>query len=518
MALNTRPPTGKPSWPFVLVEGPEKCGKSWLAAELAASPRIGTTVWFDLGEGSADEYLDPADPRHQVVLHDGTFASLLAAAVDAKQQAAQDLAAGRPPLLFVLDSATLEWELLSSIADAKARDRINKRAANGRGRAIADDDKPSISVDLWNEVRAKHRKLVTVLMTFPGVVVVTARGKETAQMGEDGRPVEGRRVYKVEAEKNLAYDASVHIRLSRDEPPTVIGVRSKRVGLRPGVDKPKQVPDLALDRFIFDTLGLSAVTAQARDLVQPQATAADLADPTPLVAPVSGPPQTDRSLALSRLFVLLADADLNDRDRGLQFINEKIAPASVASTKELTPEQVDLVVAALERFIAQQEPAAPAAEPAPTQEEMPVERPVASQKAHRRMHALWGQLGYTTARRDERMELTRQIIRREITTSAELTPDEVQGVIEVLERRVQQQQEPPAQEAAPEPVRSGPITVPQRRRITDLLNAQGADTAAAMLPLINAALHPVSVRSLRALTEAQADQVIAHLTRQAVPA
>ena len=54
--LRTRRPSGKPSWPIVLIAGAEKAGKSWACAAASGSDLIGRTLWIGLGEDDPDEY------------------------------------------------------------------------------------------------------------------------------------------------------------------------------------------------------------------------------------------------------------------------------------------------------------------------------------------------------------------------------------------------------------------------------------------------------------------------------
>ncbi|MFD0852219.1 hypothetical protein ACFQ07_08300, partial [Actinomadura adrarensis] len=188
--------------------------------------------------------------------------------------AAAEQEAGRPPVVLVIDSMTAEWDYLKGVADQKARARLAKK-----GRAIPADAEPKISMDLWNEIGNRHKRLMNTLMTFPGVVVMTARGKEIAAMDDSGRPVEGRKEYKVEGHKNLAFDSSAWVRLSRDAAPQVIGVRSVHAGVRPGVDPPVQAPDFTLEWLIFDVLKCVPGEAAARDMApsEPERTADDIA-------------------------------------------------------------------------------------------------------------------------------------------------------------------------------------------------------------------------------------------------
>jgi hypothetical protein len=257
--LQTRVPTGLVPWPLILIEGSEKAGKSWACAELSASEKVGQTYWIDLGEGGADEYGSIPGARYLVVEHDGTFGQVLASVEAIKADAQRAADAGEPPVVLVIDSMTAEWDLLKGIADAKARQRLAKK-----GRQVAADQEPQISMDLWNEANSRHRKLMTALMTFPGIVAVTARGKEVAALDTNGRPIEGSKEYKVEGQKNLAFDATVWIRVSRDHPPMVVGARSVHAGIRPGVDRPKPAPGLTLEKVVFDILRCNPAETQPR--------------------------------------------------------------------------------------------------------------------------------------------------------------------------------------------------------------------------------------------------------------
>lgn len=263
--LKTRPPTGRVPYPLILIEGGEKAGKSWACAELSASPKIGQTFWVDLNEGAADEYGAIPGTRYQVVEHDGSWRALINN-VDAVREIAQAAAdAGEPPVALVIDSMTAEWDLL--------KDWAYQRACNSRrGReALAKDPDAEIDISMnyWNDANARHRALMTKLMTFPGIVVMTARGKETAALDANGKPIVGKKSYAVEGQKNIAHDASVWVRLSREHAPLVVGARSVHTGLRPGVDPPVKMPNFSLETLIFDALKCDPAEAHVRDLAKP---------------------------------------------------------------------------------------------------------------------------------------------------------------------------------------------------------------------------------------------------------
>lgn len=259
-ALKTRQPTGRVPWPLILVEGPEKSGKSYAIAALSASAQVGQTYWIDLGEGSADEYGAVEGARYLVVDHNGTWASIYGAVEAVHAEATRANAAGEPPVVLAIDSMTAEWDMLKDWATNRARKR----------RGVSDPNaEVKVAMDLWNDANARHNRLMRLLMTFPGIAVITARGKPIAMIGDDGKPVEGRKEYKVEGQKSLAFDASCWVRLDREEPGQVIGLRSVHAGIRPGRDKPKDLPeDWTLEWLVFEALRCDPTGSHARKMTE----------------------------------------------------------------------------------------------------------------------------------------------------------------------------------------------------------------------------------------------------------
>lgn len=397
MAPRTRPPTGRVPWPLILIEGAEKSGKSWAAAELSASPKVGPTYWLDLGEGAADEYGAIPGARYQVIDHNGSWADIFTQVQEVHAEATQAAKDGTPPVVLVIDSMTAEWDLLKAVADKRARDRLAKK-----GRAVAADAEPQISMDLWNDVNLRHRKLMTLLMTMPGIVVMTARGKEVAAMDASGRPVEGRKDYKVEGHKNLAFDASAWVRLSRDAAPAVIGVRSVHAGVRPGVDRPVPAPSFTLEWLIFEVLKCVPGEAHVRDLAtaEPERTADEIA--AEALNPATG---VDRlrelhheAAATGLIDVMVSDGNGNEGT-------------------------LRVLIAHLGQARAQQGPA--------------------SDKQHRHMHALWRKTDLAEDR-DARLAFTAETVGRPVESSKDLTAAEADKVIARLSAWVDQDT-PPAE-------------------------------------------------------------------------
>lgn len=396
MAPRTRKPTGRVPWPLIVVEGGEKAGKSWCAAELSASPKVGRTFWLDWGEGAADEYGAIPGARYEVIEHNGSWPDIVGQVEEVRQVAAEEAKAGRPPVVLVIDSMTAEWDYLKDVADRKARARLARN-----GRSVPEGEEVKISMDLWNDVNGRHRRLMTALMTFPGIVVMTARGKDVAALDDNGKPIQNRRDYKVEGHKNLAYDASAWVRLSRESAPMVVGVRSVHAGVRPGVDKPVTKPGLTLEWLIFDVLKCEPSVAAPRDLATaaPERTAEEIA--AEALREETGP---DRLRELHREAVALDLAEVTVSDGN----------GNEGSLK------------ALITFLGQSR----AAQQGP-----------ATDAQHRHMHALWKQAGDFEDRVD-RLTYTGELVGRPITSSKELTGSDADRVIAGLQRFIAQNTPP----------------------------------------------------------------------------
>ncbi|UWP85941.1 ATP-binding protein [Dactylosporangium fulvum] len=425
MPLKTRKPTGLVPWPLILVEGSEKSGKSWSAAALSASDRVGRTFWIDLGEGAADEYGAIPGARYEIVEHDGTWASIFGAVVEVRDVAAQAAKVGDKPVVLVIDSMTAEWDLLKDWISNRARQRAEEKAKKYNRRLDADKD-PQISMDLWNEANGRHRKLMTILMTFPGIVIVTARGKEVAALDSNGRPIEGSKEYKVEGQKNLAFDATVWLRMSRTEPPTIIGARSVHAGIRPGTDAPRGAKGLTLERLIFDVLKCNPAQAQPRDLVEvkPGSEEPDQPQAEPETQPArSGRAQRPAVVKPSPKAVELLGAITTAKDLdALKATWEQVQPA--LSAGEVTQAEADQLNAHVKTRKGELGGDNPTSAP-------PVQIDEAARKrSMARMHAQWSELGLGgDAKRDERLQRTSAVVGRAITSSSDLTDAEIARVI-----------------------------------------------------------------------------------------
>jgi hypothetical protein len=266
--LKTRKPTGRVPWPCILLEGEEKAGKSWALAEFSASDRIGALYWIDLNEGAGDEYGAVPGARYRLVEHDGSYAAVLAAVQAVKAEARRAADAGEAPVVLGIDTGSAVWDGLKDWASERA-------AHSARNRELLKRDPNAeivITQNLWNDAGARWRKLQTELLTFPGVVVVTARGKEVTEVDAQGRPIEGRKTWSVQTHREFPYAASVWVRLRRGRRPLIVGARSVHVGIKPNDDPAREVTDPAaagrlLEWLVFDALRCDPGTAHVRDLI-----------------------------------------------------------------------------------------------------------------------------------------------------------------------------------------------------------------------------------------------------------
>ncbi|MDP9429466.1 MAG: ATP-binding protein, partial [Actinomycetota bacterium] len=266
--LKTRKPTGRVPWPCILLEGEEKAGKSWALAQFSTSDRIGALYWIDLNEGAGDEYGAIPGANYQLIQHDGSYAQVLAAVQAVKAEARRAADAGEPPVVLGIDTGSAIWEGLKDWASARA-------AKSARNRELLERDPNAeivISQNLWNDAGARWRKLQTELLTFPGIVVVTARGKEVTEVDANGRPIEGQKTWSVQTHREFPYAATVWVRLRRGRRPVIVGARSVHVGIKPNDDPAKEVTDpkangRLLEWLVFDALKCDPGTAHVRDLV-----------------------------------------------------------------------------------------------------------------------------------------------------------------------------------------------------------------------------------------------------------
>lgn len=253
--LRTRKPTGIVPWPKILIEGEEKAGKSWLAAQFTGSKPTGQAYWLELGEDTADEYASVPGADYLLIEHNGTYRDILGQIEAVHAEAKRAAAAKEPPVVLVVDSVSLLWRMLVNWTHERAR-----RSPQGQRKLRQDPDaeiKPTMN--LWNDAYERWANVMYLVRTMPGIVVLLARGKEVAAVDGNGDPIPNTKDWRVEGHKSLAYDATVWVRLRRGQDPQVIGARSLKFEV-PRDGKPMALPDFNIEQLVFGLMGCSVHT------------------------------------------------------------------------------------------------------------------------------------------------------------------------------------------------------------------------------------------------------------------
>ena len=265
--LKTRKPTCAVPLPQILIEGMEKSGKTWLCAEFSGSQRVSRTYWLEIGPaaGTADQYGAVPGARYEIVEHDGSWDQIYGAVLKIHQEAGEALARGEKPCVLIVDVAGAVWDLLKDWVSARAAVSKTNRSR------LADDPAAELVIprNLWNDATKRHAQIVTLFLTFPGIVLLTANGKEISATGTDGQPLANKKDWRVDTQKELPAYITCWVRMFREERARVIGARSVHAGVRPGHDEPRLLGKTwNLEWLIFDMLALDPATAYVREFAE----------------------------------------------------------------------------------------------------------------------------------------------------------------------------------------------------------------------------------------------------------
>jgi hypothetical protein len=197
--------------------------------------------------------------RFEIAEPDGTWASIIGIARDARDAAKAAAAAGEPPTVFCIDTMTAMWEGLKNWTGHRAANSTAGRKAL----EVDPDAKVEVAPNYWNDANARHAELMTVLLTFPGIVIMIARGGEVTRF-ENGQPAKENKVtWSVQAQKGVPSAATAHLRLSNEARPLLVSKKGVFNPIRPGIDPPLRLADKwTLESVIFGTLGLNASAAR----------------------------------------------------------------------------------------------------------------------------------------------------------------------------------------------------------------------------------------------------------------
>lgn len=267
--FTVRRPTGRASWPLILIEGPEYTGKTFAAAKLSGSPKIGDAFFLDLAEGHSDEYGKVPGADYEIIVHDGSFKDIMAKLDMVRMVAEHAVANGHKPVLLVIDSMTAMWRLLT----AWANNRAMNSTAGKKKLALDPDAEVDTGRNHWNDANERHASLVSLLRRIPGIVVMTSRGKWVSGTDRTGQPTKEKE-YTLEAQKSLGYSTNCWVRLARDKRPVVVGMRSPdpSKSIQATMDSPQAITksDWDLEWLIFDVIGLDPATAAVPNVVMPK--------------------------------------------------------------------------------------------------------------------------------------------------------------------------------------------------------------------------------------------------------
>lgn len=239
----TRKPTGKPSWPILLLAGKEKAGKTYAAAVASSSDLVGRTFWIGVGEDAPDEYGAIPGARFEIVEHEGTYRSILGAV---EWATAQPMVDGKPNLI-VVDSAGRIWALLSDNAQETANERARRK------KKPIGPDGADTTPDLWNTAKQRWGHILDTLRGHQGPSIVTARLEVVTLFDSNGQPTRDKD-WKVVAEKNLPFDVGAVVQMRAYGDVWLTGVRSLR--FRPAPNEYLKLDDFTVDA-LWRNLGLA---------------------------------------------------------------------------------------------------------------------------------------------------------------------------------------------------------------------------------------------------------------------
>lgn len=228
MPIKTRKPTGKAPWPVLLIAGVEKSGKSYSCAKFSASNMVDRTFYIEVGEGAADQYGALPGARYEIVEHDGSYAGIL----EAVEAAVAEPASNGKPNCIVLDSATELWGLLCD---------EQQSIATKRGKGV-------ITMDQWNSAKKRWRKVIEVLRSHSGPVLLTARYEQVTVM-KDGKPTTDKE-WKVRAEKDLVFEVDGMITMTQPRAPHIAGIRTVAFDVPQGGFTPSNAANFGIEDFL----------------------------------------------------------------------------------------------------------------------------------------------------------------------------------------------------------------------------------------------------------------------------
>jgi hypothetical protein len=211
------------------------------------------------------------DAGFDVLTHDGRVETIDAVLRRLGQHAAT--LDGPPPVLIIDDTGRL-WGLIKDEGSARARDAHRAREI------LAGDPNADIPMTHthWGPANAAWDRIVAKLVTFPGIVILSARGGEETINDDTGNP---RREYRTAVHPGLKHAVTCWIQVPRGRGPRLAA------GKHPTVD---MSDDRLVERRLGDNWSLAGVVF---DILQytPGPTR-----PVNQLVPTADPPATEKYL------------------------------------------------------------------------------------------------------------------------------------------------------------------------------------------------------------------------------
>lgn len=278
-ALRTVAPTGRASWPRILLSGEAGAGLAWTAADFSRDSRLGGMYWLSVAGEDAHALGAVDGARYDILDHDGTWSDLYEQVCAAWDVAHAAVEAGGLPVALTVDSMSGIRAMLAELADTRARRRTaGALAARGLDPAPAYSSEVEVLVgaDLWTLVGGRHRQLMGKILTWPGPVVMTAR----EQVGADGR-------WSLRAQDGLEHDVTAWVRCTRDDLPEILRLDVPRRGRLSPAARAELRREYSLRRLVWDWCGC---TSETRAPQRPMLDADQVLPGEQPLTPVAAPP------------------------------------------------------------------------------------------------------------------------------------------------------------------------------------------------------------------------------------
>ncbi|WP_093711124.1 hypothetical protein [Streptomyces sp. 2131.1] len=229
---------------MILIAGPEKTGKSRVAAEGTASELVGMTYWIEIGgsEGTADYYGRIPGANYEIVSHNGSYQDILDAV---RWAVAQPPAVEGKRNMIVVDNVSVLWDMLSDEQALYARWRAERKAQEQRRRGPNPDLPVTVDPDLWNRAKDRWGEILWLLRRHSGPTILLAR-QELVTAFENDKPTRDK-TRKTKAEKNLPASVDAIVELHALGEAYLTGVRTLHWEVTPGQSE-------RFENFSIDTL------------------------------------------------------------------------------------------------------------------------------------------------------------------------------------------------------------------------------------------------------------------------